>query len=517
MRNYAIDGSYIHLFFYQNYYYNTTMSFTTNVRLNNLQRQINELESSVSDIIASGTGTITSDIDMNNNDIVDLKSVVFNDTVSTNNNTLASTNDALLFNGDPVLFSPLTTNLDCGNHNLSNVGQITIGGITLAEYQGGLAVTDTLILGNNSVTGINNVQCTTLDLNNGQVRWDGTNLKIQGNTIITNDNIDGYIDTDVNFEKLTVGTSPNQYTLAVNPDNNLALYTGSVVQPSSLVGEVAYVSPENGVTTEIVNFTDIADSGNHHLMLSDTAPYLLQFEGATILTSSNAKVTSLVLLDNTTEHSLNFDGTLKIDSDEIITSTNIESYVENVTDLHLYTKKVADVDQDMNNHNIENVNSITWNGANADSLVIQSNKLQFSDGTQIKRFHKQVYNIASNSSNSIQTIPLEFLTETITNYCIVTITGIVMCIGTLTGSYTNSASTKYVIVAKAGSDAMFTILNETQETEFSSTYTVNGSPKQDEITFENSTSDYQVNMKYDYYSDPAQTIVNTYEVQYCIV
>jgi hypothetical protein len=64
---------------------------------------------------------------------------------------------------------------------------------------------------------------------------------------------------------------------------------------------------------------------------------------------------------------------------------------------------------------------------------------------------------------------------------------------------------------------MFTILSETMETETSSTYTVMGSPKQDEITISNSTSDYQIDMAYDYYSDPAQTIVNTYEVTYAIV
>jgi hypothetical protein len=89
-----------------------------------------------------------------------------------------------------------------------------------------------------------------------------------------------------------------------------------------------------------------------------------------------------------------------------------------------------------------------------------------------------------------------------------------MCIGTLTGAYTNSAVTNYNVTAKAGADGMFTILSETQETEYSSTYRTN---QQDVITISNSTSDFQIDMAYDYYSDPAQTIVNTYEVLHAIV
>jgi hypothetical protein len=464
---------------------------------------------------------IDSDLNLENNRLLDVNEISF-----ANTGTLSVNEDHELLFNDIVLTStnylpyPLTSDFDCNSHGIENVSSIAFSGQSSSVFLDGALITFThdVGFGNNNIVSIGEVSCNNIELNNSRLEWDGTNLSINDDDIIRASTINSYIDNEAEFIKLSIKDGAYEYTIGVNSNNDLSLYTGLSVNNANLVGDIVYNSPTNGITTDIINFTDAQDSQNHHLTLRNTAPYLLTIDDNIILTDNYCKTSEVVLLDNSTPHSLIVDGgLLKIDDNEIITASNIESYVENVTDLHLYTKKVADGDQDMNNHNLENVNSITWNGANADGLIIQNNVLQFSDGTHFKRCYKQVYNIPSNSSNSILNIPITFVTPSITNYCLVNITGVVMCIGTLSGSYTNCAVTSYTICAKAGSDGIFTILSETMETETSSTYTVMGSPKQDEITISNSTSDYQIDMAYDYYSDPAQTIVNNYEVSYAIV
>jgi hypothetical protein len=259
----------------------------TNVRLNNLQRQINDLEGTVNNIIANGTATITADIDMNNNDLVDVKSIVFNDTISNATPALVSSNNVLLYNTNPILFSPLSANLDCNNKNLTNVGQISVGNSTMFNLDGDMAFTTSVALGNNSIVGVHQIQCSTIDLNNGNLTWDGTDLKIQDNTVVTSENIDGFIDTNVSFEKLTIATSSGTYTIGINSTGDLSLYTGSVIQNSDLVGEIAYINPVDGLTTDIINFTDATDSANHHLTLSNTAPYRLQIDDKQITISDD--------------------------------------------------------------------------------------------------------------------------------------------------------------------------------------------------------------------------------------
>jgi hypothetical protein len=446
---------------------------------------------------------IDQDLDMNDHKVVNVTQLKFSD-----NTVLEPYDGNLKYGGENVIVSGSAGfwlgDYTMGNNDISNVGTINGGTSTFTTYN----------VGANGSINFPNSRSIHLIPNGVDLAIGSNNSEI----ILTSNNYESHITAGSEFNQITIGTAPNDYTIGVNPSGNiLSLYDGSTVQPSDLIGELAYISPVNGLSTSRITFTDEGDTQLHHLTLTTSEPYQLQIDGNTILTTAYAKASELVLLDNAVEHTLNFDAVLKIDNNEVITSATIDSYVESASGLTNYQKKVSENDLDMNNHNLENVNSITFNGSAADALVISNNRLQFNDGTHFKRCYKQLYNIPSNSSNSIQTIPLEFVTETITNYCIVTITGLVLCIGTLTGANTNGASTKYIVTAKAGSDGMFTILSETQETEYSTTYTVMGSPKQDEITFENSTSDYQINMKYDYYSDPAQTIVNTYDVTYVII
>ena len=110
------------------------MAFVNNMRLNNLQRQLNDIEDSVNNLIlgVTGPGLITRDIDLNGFSLTEVNNVSYNngevlhgntgnlyygdDTIITNNNIQGVTG---------LVFNPLTTALDCSD-NLTNVSKITM-------------------------------------------------------------------------------------------------------------------------------------------------------------------------------------------------------------------------------------------------------------------------------------------------------------------------------------------------------------------------------------------------------
>jgi hypothetical protein len=223
------------------YHHNIYNMFTTNIRLNSLQRQINALEE-----VNGLTNPLISDVDASSHKITKLSSVGILD--GSTNRAITIADSVLEIDGAPYgnVSNPLTANLDCGDHSLSNVSALSFTGQESSIYlnAGIITFTHEVEFGGNNVGDIGEIACQNVDINGGDLTYVAPNLRIANDLVLTAANISGNIPTT--FTKITVGTSPNQFTFGVNPTNNLALYTGTVVQPEDFVGEVAYISADNG-------------------------------------------------------------------------------------------------------------------------------------------------------------------------------------------------------------------------------------------------------------------------------
>ena len=133
---------------------------------------------------------------------------------------------------------------------------------------------------------------------------------------------------------------------------DLALYTGSVVEPANKVGQIVYNSDTDGITTSIINFQDSGDSANHHLKLTDTTPYRLQIDDKNIVIQDDLDNYFSKNEDIQLQHDmyLNFHNIadinelgigvankvialdaysdLTFDNNKVITSANIASYID---------------------------------------------------------------------------------------------------------------------------------------------------------------------------------------------
>jgi len=326
-------------------------SFLTNIRLNNLERKVDGI---IDDI--GITNPMVTNLDANNHAINNVSSLSFKDTQNNLNQVLTIKNNELNLNNNPYgnLQNPLGENLDLNHNNIINVNQLKFNDQDVIFSQdGGITFTSTISLGNNDINGVNTAHMSTLNLNNGNLTWNGTNLFINNENIITNENINSYIDTEAEFQKITIGiTGAQQYTLGINSTDDLALYTGNSVLNASKVGQIVYNSDENGISTSIINFFDSQDSANHHLKLTDTTPYRLQIDDKNIVIQDDLDNYFSKNEDIQLQHDmyLNFHNIadinelgigvankvialdaysdLTFDNNKVITSANIASYID---------------------------------------------------------------------------------------------------------------------------------------------------------------------------------------------
>jgi hypothetical protein len=307
--------------------------FTTNIRLNSLQRQINALEA-----VSGVTNPMISDVDGANHKITNLSSIGLKDGAT--NRSITLSNSTIQIDGTTYgnLSNPLNEDLDCNSKNLTSVEQITTGSVkfsdntVLAPYDGNLEYAGNPLI-YQGLAGF----------------WLGS-YDMGGNTI-SDAVING---PSCEFGKITINGSPDQFTLAVDPTSkNLSLYTGSVVQESDFVGEVLYNSPVDGAVVSIVSFEDATDSANHKLMLSSSTPYRLQIDDKKIMIEDDMTNYYSKDADINTQHdiymnghnianigelgiglsqnkvlTLDGDNDLTFDGNKVVTSANIAGYID---------------------------------------------------------------------------------------------------------------------------------------------------------------------------------------------
>jgi hypothetical protein len=329
------------------------MSISTQIFLNNLQREINQLKA-----VEGLTNPLSGDVSGNNKNITNIQSIGLKDAGDNGVNKTLTINDSVIKIDDVVyggVSNPLASSLDCNSHAIENVSSIAFAGQSSSVYLDGALITFThdVGFGNNNISSIGEVSCNNIELNNSKLEWDGTNLSINNDDIIRASTINSYIDNEAEFSKLSIKDGANEYTIGVNSTNDLALYTGLSVNNSNLVGNILYHSPVDGAIVSIVSFEDASDSANHKLMLSDSTPYRLQIDDKKIMIEDDMTNYYSKDADINTQHDIYMNGhnianvseigiglaankILTIDSDDdltfddnkIVTSANIAGYID---------------------------------------------------------------------------------------------------------------------------------------------------------------------------------------------
>ena len=129
-------------------------SFQNSIVLNNLQRQVNDLETDVRAIAAAEHVElpISQPLDMNDNSILNVTTMTMEDSVTSASSTIRVTNNRLMINGNAVdtdeqhldqdedsnvvtlsnsggslNYGQMRDNVDLQQHDVENVRQITLG------------------------------------------------------------------------------------------------------------------------------------------------------------------------------------------------------------------------------------------------------------------------------------------------------------------------------------------------------------------------------------------------------
>jgi hypothetical protein len=470
-------------------------SFLTNIRLNNLERKVDGI---VNDI--GITNPMVSNLNANNHAINNVSSLSFKDTQNNLNQVLTIKDNELNLNNNPYgnISNPLSGDLDLDNNKLININQLKFNDQNIIFVEdGGITFTSTISLGNNDINGVNTLSTATIHLNNGVLSWNGTNFFIGNDTIITNENINSYIDTEAEFQKITIGTTASsQYTLGINSSNDLSLYTGSTVENANKVGQIVYNSDTDGISTSIINFFDSQDSQNHHLKLTDTAPYRLQIDDKNI-----------VIQDDLNNYFSNNED-IHLQHDIYMNGKNIGNLGE--LGIGLSANKILTIDEDTD---------LTFDN---NKVITAGNITSFIDGHSGSNIWQRVYNFsyltAFNPSNNNLLMPLNFSNETtgITPSLLfsVWIEGTLNCL--LFSRLPNGNNTvvanqifKYSILLN-GNNTTWSVLTHNIQT--TNPY-IRPDESEDELTIlTNSTNPSEINLNLEFYDSCQYQIKNTFTI-----
>ena len=366
------------------------MSLLNNIKINNLIKDVNDLQEQITAIITTGTSTITAELDMNNNSIIEVTSLQLgaNHTVTLQpyegNDQLLDISAGVNVGGDILL----------NNNDVRNIKTISFYGNT-----------DQLNLNSNDNLQFGNNQILTTPLQ--------SDLDMSGNKI-----------TDLptpttNSEPVTLGyfnqNIPSITNLIENPlTENLDADNNSLLNIQSL-SLVDVLQPANKYYANIFNGSFMntnIDNGNDRLHIIATNeggpafPYNTDFRSLPITNLSQLGFNDggvISKANNTFQfnqpldlnnnylkdvHNIQFynSGTLTTDTSDnleynnnvVITTDNIAQYIQE----HNWTGE-AESDLHMNTFNINNVNNIQLQQASAitlndnDDICYNSKKLLF--------------------------------------------------------------------------------------------------------------------------------------------
>jgi hypothetical protein len=326
-----------------------------NIKINNLIKNLNDLETIVANLQIGGAPVISGNIDMNNNDITELKNLVFNtnDTVDINAGNLEYNNSVVVTaenisqyetaNGGFINLA--TSDLNMQNHSINSISSLTLSGSGIINLPYGVA-------------------------NQLQVRSTDSALTYQSNEILTEENLTNFLPA----------------TEFVNiADDNLNMTNHNIQNISSLsLSGAGVINFPYGSSNQLqVGSDDILRYQNNEIVTSanfDTFQTASSFVGTANadlnMANFNIRNASVIEPDNVnfggnTNNKLTvLNGDLEYQGDVVITSGNYTNYITSDTGF----VGTATTNLNMSNYDISNVGNLTVENLNfnGQNVVLQS-------------------------------------------------------------------------------------------------------------------------------------------------
>ena len=380
------------------------MSYLLNIKVNNLARDLNDLEDTVANLQIGGAPNIAGDLQMNDHSIQEINTLEFN-----SNHVLAVSNSDLTYDNGIVVtadnidsyvsaFNPTATeDLNMGGHYVIDAGKITFLGSTYPL----------LVDNSNNVTWNGDVIVTSDNIGNYQKYTASQNLNMNGNAITNTTNV-AFTDTtelrSANASAVTYTLNPsttqNGNTFVVGGGNSGGFRSNQSIQYATVTASISIADPPLQTSYGIGFHTDA--SASNPLYGINLYPYTQVFQrlnngnvDATIpFTALNADVrmqisgqTMRVFINDVEESTLEinlptdvpyylvFSGffasyvtvsnltfaetpTLLYDDSIVLTADNYATYIDFPADTGFVP--LASADLDMATHDIDNVGTLSF-------------------------------------------------------------------------------------------------------------------------------------------------------------
>ena len=306
-------------------------SFLTNIKLNNIERQISDIQTEIANINISGSTTINANVNMNDFSLTNVKEILYHDgeiAITSNNissyqNFIPTATTALNMNGNNVVDVNTLYFIDHQSYINTNDTTLNIYG----DYNLNFGASENINFYQNvegqgkyfhnfsSFTGSDMSASNSISVNSSVITSSGNNLLLNSNLILTNSNITNYLPTtfnnDINITNHNINnisnldfggihgsiSAVNAYDLIINANSSLFLEGGyAIFLNSNLEGQNNYIH----------NISDL---------LTTTA------------TIANTLHTSTIVIGSDNETLTTINNNLTINGNIILTNSNLTNYI----------------------------------------------------------------------------------------------------------------------------------------------------------------------------------------------
>ena len=388
------------------------MSFLNNMKLNNLQRDVNALQTQVQNIVATGTGIITTDIDLNSHSLTEVENIIFSSGLSIGGGSTGSTG-LFVNNTERLITNSIYTDFNVNNHNVlgvaalgwqsghllqADMGQLTFDGTPIAFQNAAIA------MGSNALTDVGEILFTAGD----QLTVSNGVLTFQSSDVVTAGTIGSYIYSasenlnmnshqitnclSVATEKVDIGTDctlmPGEGAGSLTLNNNELVTSANIesyISGSTSAGWTGIASSDLNMDDHSITNVSSLNFGITGISLQAGSCGAIEYGSNTLLfnplgdnqtfdCNGNVIINALGISFVGNVAPIHSDGETGImfGSDHIITSANIEEYISGSTSTGWVG--LAGSDLNMNLNSITNALNVTATNfyLNGDTIPINS-------------------------------------------------------------------------------------------------------------------------------------------------
>ena len=396
------------------------MSYINNIKLNNLIRDVNQLETTVANMVAGGAPVIAGNIDMNNHSLTEVATVEFNSdhTLGTSGADLTYDNAVVVTNNNITTYETDNLNpsgdINMDGHYIVDAGKIGFNGSTYPlMIDGSQNLTwngDPVVTSTNITTYETNNSSASSDLNmNGHSVLDAISLQIT-------DSMNGHEGEKTSLVMLNGGLS----TVSASNDEDVRLY----IHINETAGQPSYTDFRG---QSITNVNQITFSTGGDLFVDGTPQQKLIYGGNSVvltdtnyesyitfppdagfvdtananLNMSNFQLNNVSSLDFGGSTALTVDGSddLTFNSQVVLRADNYETYITFPPDSGFVS--TANANLNMANHEINNASSIDFGSSKVISIDANDNFTYNNEMVVVRPQYLPTYTLATNGSCTV--------------------------------------------------------------------------------------------------------------------